>query len=156
VDGSYQDVKSSLLGEFKKLIGDDWPEGSRYRKLTQASEALFENRSQIPKQALPDLLRKAKSPADVEAMLQKLGTMRVPDDFVKPLRDDVAEYMAKKMGVSIGINGKVLPGNTLTPKDARIIQAYAQKIETIGLKSTDFKILLETAKEQALKQKKRK
>ena len=77
--------------------------------------------------------------------------MRIPDDYVEPFRRDVAEYMAKKMGVSIDINGKLLPGRKLTSKAAGIIQAYENKVQSIGLRSSDFKILLETAKEEAKK-----
>jgi len=150
-EGSYENVRPNLMSAFKQLIGEDWPEGSRYRKLTQASEELFEERSRIPKQVLPKLLRSAKSATDVEAALQELATMRIPDDYVEPFRRDVAEYMAKKMGVSIDINGKLLPGRKLTSKAAGIIQAYENKVQSIGLRSSDFKILLETAKEEAKK-----
>jgi hypothetical protein len=144
---TYEEVRPNLLRAYKQLIGHDWEPGNRYRMLSNSAQALWDNRSRIPKSAMPDAIRRARSVADVEAALEKLATLRIPDDYVEPFRKDAVQYIADKMHVQLTIRGKTITGRKLTTKDALRIQSYIGKVQPIGLTSRDFRILFEAAQE---------
>jgi hypothetical protein len=138
-------VVSGLLRGFKQGTGRDWAPGSRYRKLTQAAQALFENRNrrEIPAGALSEAVRLAKSVADVEAHIKKTFTQYVPDDYVVPLRRRVTELVAREIGVEVTINGKYLAGRKMTTADTVLIQSNLERVRSLGLTSSDLRILVE-------------
>jgi hypothetical protein len=109
------------------------------------------------KQAVPEAIRKARSVKQMESAVKDLFTLRVPEDYVEPLRRDAAQFLFEQMGIEADVVGnKHLSGRALTLADARRVQKLTGQIQGIhGITSSDFKALLEEGKRQFLKKHKR-
>jgi outer membrane protein OmpA-like peptidoglycan-associated protein len=147
VEMSYEQARPKLMKAFREMAGmqEPWETRSMPQKLTKAAQAIWDNLSELKRQApnaLPNALRNAKSVGEVEAYLANNGSLRIPDDFIARFRKDTADFLIEKWS----------PGNKrlLGPQGLRTalrIKSFTDRIQRIGLTSGDIRSLVEVARE---------
>ncbi|HLH15936.1 MAG TPA: OmpA family protein [Bryobacteraceae bacterium] len=147
--GDLPSIVSGLRRAYIQGAGQDYPTsgpGSKFRKVTQAAQLLWNNKSRIPSDALPAAIRRARSVAAVESYLLDCFKLYVPSDLVKPTCEAIVMYLAEKMGVAITIGGKSLPGKRISRAQGEFLARECRRVQSSGPSLSDFRAIVEAAR----------
>lgn len=147
-----------LVDELFEGVGLTSP-AQRYDRVEKTAKFFMNNRDMILnskwRNAVPDLIREARTLEQMKDAVTKLYELRVPDDIVERVRDRASLRLFKEWGVEANVRGEArLFGRKLTTADAKKAQEIIGRVKGLGLTSSDLKAVVEIAKEQFQQKKK--
>lgn len=130
---------SLALEYIQDLVDVAAPGPATRSKLTKAASLLFDNRATLRARGAWPTGFSPRSIAEVERYLRDKVTLFVPHDHVQLVRRTIGEVLHRRVQT-----GNIrLPAGT---NPVAWVNSFVDRVDSLGLKSTDFEVLLEATK----------